>query len=137
MSQRILVVDDDEVLGQVLKRVLIRQGYLVDYAAGVAEALELARDLESAPQLALLDLCLPDGDGGELAVKLQAHWPDLPLILITAYPLRLRAAPGLSERFTAVLTKPLSLSVLRQAIQTALEPPARAKGPWPLHLGAR
>jgi cobalt-zinc-cadmium efflux system membrane fusion protein len=114
----ILVVDDDEVLGQVLTRVLTRDGRSIIPATTMAQALELAR--RHRPRLALLDLCLPDGDGTDLARELQAEYPDIPLILMTAYPLRLREHPELSERFTRVLTKPLNLQELRQAVDAAL-----------------
>ena len=66
----ILLVDDDEVLSQVLRRVLTRDGYRVVEAGSVAQALELIR--EDKPQLGLLDLSLPDGDGMGLATKLRA-----------------------------------------------------------------
>jgi cobalt-zinc-cadmium efflux system membrane fusion protein len=115
----ILLVDDDEVLSQVLRRVLTRDGYRVVEAGSVAQALELTR--EDKPQLGLLDLSLPDGDGMELATKLRAQGVDCPLILVTAYPLRLRDQPQLSGAFTRILTKPLNLQDLRQAIDAALK----------------
>lgn len=114
MSMTILVVDDDEVLGGVLRRVLVQQGYEVCLAAGAAQALELAR--QHRPQLALLDLCLPDGDGLQLAAALRADFPELVLILMTAYPLRLRGHPELAQEFARVLTKPPDLAELRQVI---------------------
>jgi cobalt-zinc-cadmium efflux system membrane fusion protein len=114
----ILVVDDDEVLGSVLRRVLTREGRTLVQAANAAEALDLAD--QHPPQLALLDLCLPDGDGVELAKDLRAKHTDLPLILMTAYPMRLREHPELASQFARVLTKPLNLQELRQAVDTAL-----------------
>jgi membrane fusion protein, heavy metal efflux system len=114
----ILIVDDDEVLGHVLSRVLKREGRSIVRAASAAQAMELAQ--QQHPRLALLDLCLPDGDGIELARRLQAAYPDLALILMTAYPLRLREQPDLAECFTRVLTKPLNLQELRQAVDVAL-----------------
>jgi DNA-binding NtrC family response regulator len=110
----ILIVDDDEVLGGILRQVLLRQGYQVCLAAGAAQALELMQS--HRPQLALLDLCLPDGDGLQLAGDLRALSPDLVLILMTAYPLRLRERPELAQEFAQVLTKPLDLAELRQVI---------------------
>ena len=89
----ILLVDDDDVLSKVLRRVLSREGYTVVEAGSVAQALEAARDLK--PQLGLLDLSLPDGDGVELARKLRAQGVNCPFILITAYPLQLRDQPEL------------------------------------------
>src|SRR5205814_4929330 len=84
----ILVVDDDEVVGGVLSRVLTQQGHSVRQAQTVDQAVASAR--EYPPRLALLDLCLPHGDGIELARLLRQQHPDLILILMTAYPLRLR-----------------------------------------------
>jgi cobalt-zinc-cadmium efflux system membrane fusion protein len=117
-ASTVLLVDDDEVLRQVLRRVLTRQGYRVVEAGHVAGALEAAR--EYRPDVALLDLCLPDGDGTELARQLHAESRRLPLVLMTAYPLRLRDHPELAQGFTRVLTKPLNLDELRQAIDSAL-----------------
>ena len=131
----ILLVDDDEVLSQVLRRVLTREGYQVIEAGSIAQALEAART--HPPVLALLDLSLPDGDGIELARKLRAQGTTCPFILVTAYPLRLRDQPELSGAFTRILTKPLNLQDLRQAIDAALagagsvaaSPPDSAAGP--------
>jgi cobalt-zinc-cadmium efflux system membrane fusion protein len=114
----ILLVDDDEVLRQVLCRVLMRDGYAVVEAGSVEEALQ--RGGEQPPALALIDLRLPDGDGVELAEQLAKQVGSFPLILMTAYPLRLRDQPELARPFTHVLTKPLNLDELRQAIETSL-----------------
>jgi cobalt-zinc-cadmium efflux system membrane fusion protein len=120
----ILLVDDDDVLSKVLRRVLSREGYTVVEAGSVAQALEAARDLK--PQLGLLDLSLPDGDGVELARKLRAQGVNCPFILITAYPLQLRDQPELGGAFSRILSKPLNLQELRQTIEAVLASPATA-----------
>src|SRR5262249_31426084 len=117
-ASTILLVDDDEVLRQVLRRVLARDGYQVVEAGSVAQALERAR--EQRPSLGLVDLRLPDGDGVELAEQLQKEVGRFPLLLMTAYPLRLRDQPELAHAFKHVLTKPLNLDKLRQAIEPSL-----------------
>src|SRR5262249_50367394 len=114
----ILVVDDDDVLLQVLGRVLRREGHTVRTAATSAEAVEAVA--KHPVDLALLDLALPDGGGVELARDLHARLPSLRTILMTAYPLRLRDYPDLTRPFARVLTKPADLSVLREAVATAL-----------------
>jgi cobalt-zinc-cadmium efflux system membrane fusion protein len=114
----ILAVDDDDVLRQVLGRVLTRAGHTVFAAAGVAQALDVAK--QHPPDLALVDLSLPDGDGVELGKQLQARQSGLPLILLTAYPLRLRDNPELARPFARVLTKPADLDELRDAVARAL-----------------
>jgi membrane fusion protein, heavy metal efflux system len=117
----ILIVDDDATLGNVLGRVLAREGRTILRAASAAQALEMAK--QHRPRLALLDLCLPDGDGLALARQLLAAKNDLPLILMTAYPLRLQEQPGLAEHFTRILTKLMNLQELRQAVDAALAEP--------------
>jgi cobalt-zinc-cadmium efflux system membrane fusion protein len=122
---KILLVDDDAVLSQVLRRVLARQGRKVVEAETVADAVRLAR--EQSPDLGLVDLCLPDGDGVELARQLAAEGRAPPLVLMTAYPLRLRDQPELAEGFARVLTKPLNLEELRQTVDDVLaEVPPKA-----------
>jgi cobalt-zinc-cadmium efflux system membrane fusion protein len=128
----ILLVDDDIVLSQVLRRVLTRQGHRVVEAGTVAAALKLAR--AEKPDLGLVDLCLPDGDGVELALGLEEEGPKFPLILMTAYPLRLRDQPKLAEGFARVLTKPLNLEELRHTIERLL-PGAGAAPAGPAESG--
>jgi membrane fusion protein, heavy metal efflux system len=113
-----LLVDDDAVLSQVLRRMLAKQGYTVVEASSVADALAMAR--QHRPQLALIDLCLPDGDGVELARQLEQEVGVLPVILMTAYPLRLREKPELVHGFAHVLTKPFDIDELRQVLEQAL-----------------
>jgi cobalt-zinc-cadmium efflux system membrane fusion protein len=114
----ILVVDDDASVRQVLSRVLAREGHTVYEAGDPNRAVELSE--EHHPQLAVLDLCLGDSDGAELADRLRARQAGLPLILITGYPLRLHEQPELSRPFQRVLTKPVDVNELRRAVNAAL-----------------
>jgi cobalt-zinc-cadmium efflux system membrane fusion protein len=114
----ILLVDDDAAVRQVIGRVLGREGHTVYEAADSTRALQLAA--EHHPQLALIDLCLPEGDGTDLAGRLHALQARLPLILITGYPLRLHENPRLARPFLRVLTKPVDVNELRLAVNTAL-----------------
>jgi len=118
MSCSILVVDDDEVLSRVLSRVLTHENHTVWRAGSAGQARSMAKKYQ--PRLALLDLCLPDEDGIALARQLRAEHPDLVLILMTAYPLRLREQPELGAAFARVLTKPLDLTELREAVDASL-----------------
>jgi CheY-like chemotaxis protein len=126
-----LVVDDDKVLREVLTRVLTRQGCPVAAAAGVEEALRLAE--QQTFSLALIDLRLDDGDGVDLAERLAARQPGLPLLLMTAFPLQLREHPEISTRFRRVLTKPLDLEELRQAVTDVVREGHAPAPPQPSH----
>jgi len=114
----ILVVDDDAAVRQVLGRVLAREGHTVLEAADAMHALQLAE--AHHPQLALLDLCLGESSGADLAGRLQEHQAGLPLILITGYPLRLHQDPGLARPFRRILTKPVDIHEFRRAVNAAL-----------------
>jgi cobalt-zinc-cadmium efflux system membrane fusion protein len=114
----VLLLDDDEVLRQVLRRVLSRQGLQVVEAGDLAQARQVLAEQQF--KLGLFDLCLPDGDGVELAKEIQESGLPMPLILMTAYPLRLREQPDLAERFTRVLSKPVNLQELRETVDAAL-----------------
>ncbi len=114
----ILVVDDDAAVRQILGRVLTREGYTVLEAGDANRAVALTE--QHRPQLAVLDLCLGDGDGGDLADQLHARQGGLPLILVTGYPLRLHERPELAKPFLRVLTKPVDVNELRLAVNAAL-----------------
>ena len=114
----ILLVDDDEVVRQVLSRVLTQEGHTVMCAADPAQALQMAQ--ERQPRLALLDLSLGEGDGVDLAKELHARQENLPMVLMTAYPLRLCDRPEVARLFDTVLTKPLDLERLRETVNASM-----------------
>lgn len=80
---RILVVDDEEVIRDVLGTLLEREGYDVAVAATAGEALSL---FEAEPyDLVLLDLMLPDRPGLELMRDIRRQDPDAVVVIVTAY----------------------------------------------------
>jgi CheY-like chemotaxis protein len=113
----VLIVDDDPVVLRVLSGVLSRAGYEVVPAASMVEALRAARRV---PDVCLLDLRLPDGNGLDLAAALSRRYPDVPLILMSGSAELVRDRPELN-RFVQVLTKPPDLRAIRQAIVGALD----------------
>ncbi|MEO8348052.1 MAG: response regulator, partial [Acidobacteriota bacterium] len=80
---RILVVDDEEVIRDVLSTLLEREGYEVTVAATAGEALSL---FETEPSdVILLDLMLPDRPGLELMREIRRQDPDAVVVIVTAY----------------------------------------------------
>ncbi len=80
---RILVVDDDQDIGMVLESQLAQAGYDALHVASGAAALE---ELERRPQDAVItDLRMPGMDGMELLTEIKRRWPELPVVMLTAY----------------------------------------------------
>ena len=116
--QTILIVDRDATLRRVMGRVLTREGHAVLEAADARGALHLAE--RHHPRLALLDLCLADGDGADLAGGLHSGSAGVPLILITGCPPAQSDDPRLARPFVRLFAKPFDGNQLRAAVNAAL-----------------
>ena len=116
---KILLVDDDPAIRQILLRLLTEEGYFVLTAADGVEALELVAAVKT--DLVLLDLNMPVKDGWETFEQLTAKNPLLPIILITARPNQL--FPALAAGVGALLEKPLDFVKLFSTIRSLLEEP--------------
>jgi two-component system response regulator ResD len=120
MGQRVLVVDDEPIVREVLSRYLARDGYAVD-TADDGEAALLAFE-ETPPDLILLDLMLPKIDGTEVFAKVRER-SDTPVIMLTARGQETDRIVGLEMGADDYVTKPFSpkevvarvRSVLRRA----------------------
>lgn len=117
-TPRVLVVDDEADLRELLELTLIRMGLTVDLAAGVvaAKALIDARHFD----LCLTDMRLPDGDGLELVKYFQDVGADVPIAVITAYGSTDNAIAALKAGAFDYLAKPVSLDQLRTLVKSAL-----------------
>lgn len=117
---KILVVDDQPINVQLLKRKLEREGLVVLTAYNGHEALELvARDL---PDLILLDVMMPDMDGIEVCQHLQASeaYKTIPVIFITARSSKEGKLEGLGVGAVDYITKPIDLDETLARVQTQL-----------------
>ncbi|MFJ5228411.1 response regulator transcription factor [Kitasatospora sp. NPDC088391] len=129
---RILVVDDDPTVGEVVAGYLARAGHLVDRAEDGRHGLELAE--RHRPDLVVLDLMLPGLDGLEVLRRLRARpdRPDLPVVLLTAKGDEADRVLGLELGADDYVTKPFSprelvlrvRSILRRAGAAAPGPAA-------------
>jgi len=122
-ENRILVVDDDASVREMLTRVLAGEGYLVWAAANGTAALEIAATTKI--DLVLLDLNLPGKSGWDAFEKLTAENPMLAVIIITARANQLLTALGAGVG--ALLEKPLDFPKLLQTISRLLAEPAESR----------
>ncbi len=116
---KILVVDDDPSLHQVIEGALIDDGHTLLHAADARKGLELLAQNEV--DLALIDYVMPEMDGVQLLDKLRHDYPDLKTIMITAYGTPEAVLGALRKQVCDFLVKPFSISDLRTAITTALD----------------
>ena len=120
-KRRILIVDSDPNTTHLVKVLLERTGrYLVLEENDATEAHQSARNFR--PDLILLDIVMPETDGGEIAAQVEAD-PELhntPIVFLTALVTRAEAKSGLSIQGHSFLAKPVSIPELINAIEQHL-----------------
>jgi len=109
-SRRILIVDDDKNMAKTLARVSELRGYQAEVANSGEEALQLAQ--WSHIDCLLSDIKMPGMNGVELFRAFQKHYPDIPIILMTAYAPSDLLTASVAKSVVAVLTKPLDFELL-------------------------
>ncbi len=119
---KILLVDDDPAIRQILRRLLADEDYEVVTAANGLEALEMT---DASIDLVLLDLNMPVKDGWDTFETLSFKYPWLPIILITARPNQF--FPALASGVGALLEKPLDFVKLFDTVRALLEEPAEVR----------
>jgi len=124
----ILVVDDQEGVRALLRRELTEHGHTVLEAGDGAEALHLVRRRNGAVDLILCDVVMPQMNGTELATRIGVEFPDVPVILMSAFTPAGVARVGVSETLVPVLQKPFEPTQLAQLVQLALEHPVPHRG---------
>lgn len=120
-TQRVLVVDDEDVVCKSYERVLKNAGYEVEKAHDGRQALAsvAARDFD----VMLADLRMPGMDGLELVREVKATHPKMPVIVITGYPSQDTLQEAARLGVTDYLTKPVAPDVLTHATEAALSMP--------------
>jgi DNA-binding response OmpR family regulator len=125
---KVLVVDDEPVVVEVVERYLLRDGYQVETARDGEEALTILQ--RSRPDLVILDLMLPRIDGLEVCRRLRS-WAQVPVIMLTARGEELDRIVGLEIGADDYLAKPFSPRELVARVKAVLRragTPARRDG---------
>jgi two-component system OmpR family response regulator len=121
---RLLVVEDEEMILELLSGSLRFAGFDVVTAVSGAEALRAVT--ASRPDLVLLDVMLPDGDGFEVVRRLRSAGPDVPVIFVTARDGVHERVAGLALGADDYVTKPFSLDEVLERIRAVLRRTGRA-----------
>lgn len=121
---RVLVVDDDEVMRTVLRRMFLDAGLQVDTYASAQELLDSAN--LSRPGVLLLDVQLPGMSGIELQALLRVRGVDLPVLFLTGSSDIPKAVQAMRNGALDFLEKPFSAAVLLHRVAQAFEQSLRA-----------
>ena len=119
--KRILVVEDEITAALSLRTILALDGHVVEIAQDAERAVLLLQ--ASQYDLVLTDFQLPNMDGLELAALIKECFPDLPIVLITAYAEKIGGSMGKVSNVDLVVSKPFSVAELQQALQSVFASP--------------
>ncbi len=117
MNKRILVVEDDVAIGNLIRMTLTTQHYEFDIAQDGSSALQKAISLK--PHVIILDLGLPDMDGIDFIKKVRG-WTQTPIIVVSARGEELDKISALDAGADDYVTKPFSVEELLARIRVAL-----------------
>jgi two-component system response regulator PilR (NtrC family) len=118
---KVLIVDDEADIRELLSMTLQRMGLETDCAASEFEAVQLLQ--KSSYELCLTDMRLPDGDGLKLLEHVTAHYAATPVAVITAHGSTENAVAALKAGAFDYLAKPVALDQLRMLVRSALKLP--------------
>jgi PAS domain S-box-containing protein len=119
--ERILFVDDEESLAEMGEEILSSLGYRVTSSTSSREALQLLKDDPARFDLVITDQTMPDMTGVELAGRILALRPDIPIILCTGFSYVVGAESAKAAGITAFAMKPLTKREIALTIRKVLE----------------
>ena len=114
----ILVVDDDSASGDIVSRLLVREGYATRVVTSGVDCLRLLRT--ERIDLVLLDVMMPGMDGLQVCAALHAEHSRVPIILLTAKDDTTTRAEGMHLGVTEFLTKPINRADLLARVRAQL-----------------
>jgi len=127
--KKVLVVDDDPIVGKSIDRILAPKGYAVITADSGPEALDkLARENYD---VVYTDIRMPGMDGLEVAARIKASRPWLPVVIVTGYGSEANEARAKDIGVAGFLRKPLSPEMVEASAHDALRAPQAAPAPQP------
>ena len=107
-GETILVVEDEEALREVARRIFARNGYHVITAASGPEAIEIVRAYQGDIHLLVTDVVMPHMLGKEVSEQIRAIKPDIEVLFMSGYALRVLTSQGMLDPNVALVKKPFT-----------------------------
>ena len=120
-TETILLVDDEEIIADVGQEMLAKLGYEVLIARGGEQAIAMTMEKGRNIDLVILDMIMPDMDGGRTFDALHELWPDLPVILSSGYAINGQATEIMDRGCDGFIQKPFNIFELSQKIRAILD----------------
>jgi PAS domain S-box-containing protein len=120
-NERILLVDDEEVLAAMGKQMLEHLGYRVTVSTNSSDALNTFQSQPQDFDLVISDRTMPRMTGFELAEQIKTIRPDIPIILCTGYSDELEVERAAALGISRMVMKPLGMNELADAVRSALD----------------
>jgi PAS domain S-box-containing protein len=119
--ETILVVEDEEALREVTRRILVRNGYTVLTAASGPEAIKVVEDYEGHIDLLLTDVIMPLMLGKELTARIRERLPDIRVLYMSGYAQPVLASQGTLDPGVVLVEKPFSEPALMERVRQVLD----------------
>ena len=119
-AANLLIVDDEEMLVELLRRIVVRLGYHAISALSVKEALEIYEAQKETIDLIITDLVMPDVGGRALALQLLQKYPNVRILISTGFSAMDEIHELLELGVRGVVMKPYQADQLNSSIQAAL-----------------
>ncbi len=119
--ETVLVVEDEEVVRALARRILVATGYTVLTASNGAEAVALVERSNEPIDLLLTDVVMPGMNGRELATRLTQLRPHLRVLFMSGYTDDVIAHHGVLDEGMHLMSKPFNAALLTQRVRTALD----------------
>jgi len=120
-GELILLADDEPIMREVMAEVLESIGYRVIMADDGPEAFDLFKAHEQEVSIALLDMIMPHMGGAQLAEKIRAINPELPVIFMTGYDMGFALTGGTPVQNSKIFAKPVNFDELNHRIRKLLD----------------
>ncbi len=120
-NERILVVDDEEMIAVMLHEMLEALGYRVSHRTSSVEALNLFKAKPDSFDLVITDMTMPNMNGLKLTSKIKEIRPDIPVFICTGFSEQLTDREMGALGITMTVMKPVSLEHLDSAVRDVLE----------------
>ena len=116
----VLVVDDEEDLRDIMRRMLERRGFATLVAGNVDQAIAACRDYDGPIDVLVTDLSLPGASGADLSRAATALRPDLRVVYISGLPKEIAVSNGLIGEDALLIKKPFTSDTLIEALRSVI-----------------